>query len=147
MSNLNKLSIDDLFQTRSGNGILDVESLFPPKSKTYGDTKFDFDKIVDHEEKKKEEKRISNKHILKACLKEISKQAKYQKTSINYQVPIRLPKRELYNPYECVEYLIRKLTKKHKMDVYKISDLTIYISWFSLLQDKLKEREKNKKHD
>lgn len=145
MSNLNKLSIDDLFQTRSHNGVLDVESLYPSKTKSYDKNKFDFDKIVDLEQRKKEQKKKSNKYVLKCCLSEISKQAKYQKTSISYDVPYILPNNDLYDPYECIEYLIKKLTRKHMMEVFKISDLTIYISWYSLLQEKLKQRERHNK--
>lgn len=145
MSNLDKLSIDNLFQTRSSNGVLSVDTLFPSNKKIHDHDKFNFDKIVDLQERKEKQKRKSNKYVLKCCLSEISKNAKYQRMDITYYVPKVLPNYDLYNPYECVEFLIKKLTKKHKMEVYKIGDLSLFISWFNLLNEKLSERNKKRK--
>ena len=142
MSNLHKLSIDNLFNTVSSNKVLDVETLFPSKTKVHDRDKFNFEKIVDLQERREKQKRKSNKYVLKCCLSEISKKAKYQQMDIKYNVPSILPNYDLYNPFECIEFLIKKLTKKHDMEVYKIDDLTLFISWFELLQKKLKDRKK-----
>lgn len=138
---MDKISIDAIFSTKSDNRPLDINALFPKKTKSHN--KFSFDTIIDNIEKKKKELHKGLKYVLNLCLSKIKESSSMDQTSLIFPVPELVYGNIYYRQNLGIEYLKKKLTEKYQMELFQQGNILI-ISWKNILEQRLNNKNQKK---
>lgn len=143
-SNNKEICVDNLFPSDNRSGTkgrkLDVESLFSgtPLNKE-PDITFTSDILIERIKKRRLEKLLCYKNMLKYCHDRITSADEDQETDIIFTIVESVPECKEYDPQECLEYISVKL-REEDFDTTVLTDTTMFITWRYL---ELKKEEKN----
>lgn len=137
---MDRININNLFSSSTiNNKPLDVHSLYNPKeNKIKNNIKFNVDRLVNVRDE--QERRIYDgyKKIYNMCLNKIDTANSMRKTEIIYEIPRSVFRCPDYSPWECKDYLQKKL-RKLDMDTLMMSDHFMFISWLNIKENRKKE--------
>lgn len=133
---MKRLSIETLFTTPDGhkpyvNGKLDIKTLFGRKYNENHHSDFDSRELLKTVYKKRKKLELCYENIYDMCCQKIVTANNLGLTDIFFNVNYLVPDCPEYEPYECIEHIIKKLREQH-LNVTVISERTLFISWIKL---------------
>lgn len=130
-----KISIDNLFPTDVKSGTkgrrMDIETLFsntPLNQNQDPDITFTSDILLNKIKKRREEKLICYRNMLKYCHKRIADTDDDQGTDMILTMVESIPECRDYSSRECLEYISIKL-REENFDTTILTDTTMFITW------------------
>ena len=135
---MDKLNINTLFSPREvlkkkANSPISIKTMF--NNKNINKNKFTVDQLIKTQNDRKKEIKKTYINVYNICLNKIIEANKIYKSDIFFEVPNTLYGNKIYNKNECLTYIIKKL-RNNFMDVLKISDNLIFITWINVKQNK-----------
>ena len=130
------ITIDTLFpsgaKTRD-TGKIDIDSLFKGTSLNYNNKKNDVDvnSLLDSITNQRKKKLKIFIEYYNKCCNQIRDANKEGCTDIVFTVPEILAESSSYSPVACIEYITKNLVE-NLIDVVKLNDCTIFITWIDL---------------
>jgi hypothetical protein len=128
-----ELCVDNLFPSDVKSGTkgknMDIATLFSNVSlNPEPDIPFTSDILLERIKKRREEKLLCYRNILKYCHQKIAAVDQDQGTDIIITMVDSIPECRDYVPRECLEYISLKL-REEKFDTTILSDTMIFITW------------------
>ena len=138
---MDKLNINTLFspneviKKKKVNSPISIKTMFGSKNTSKNKNKFTVDQLIKTQNDRKKEIKKTYFNVYNICLNKIIEANKLYKSDIFFEVPNTLYGNKIYNKDECLTYIVRKL-RNNFMDVLKISDNLIFITWVNVKQNK-----------
>ena len=126
---MDKLSINSIFQGSNKPIQLNINSLFTNNKvkKSKNEKPLDIDSLFNVENRKERSKEVVFNKIINKCYIFINRVSKSNISYCYYTVPEFMFGSPLYDITECVDYIIENIDSR--LDIIKIQDNIIYISW------------------
>ena len=139
---MDKLNINTLFspneqiRNKDMKSPISIKTLFNNK-KTSNKNEFTIDQLIKTQVERKREIKKTYINVYNICLNKIIEANKLYKYDIFFEIPTALYGNKIYNGLDCLEYIIRKLRNNY-MDVLKISEKLLFITWINVKENKNK---------
>lgn len=128
---MDKININNLFaNAKAGrNGEINVSNMFDyDEDQTLATVELNIDRMLEMKEEKRKLAQSQYYKLFKLCIKKINDAISIGENKIIYEIPYDVPLVTEYSFSECMEYINNKIKKLH-MDTIIVSQLSIFISW------------------
>lgn len=139
---MDKININNLFTNANAgrSGEINVRNIFDcDENQSLSTIELNIDRMLEIKEEKRQQAKVQYTKILNLCTQKINDAISIGKNEIIFEIPMYVPLINEYSYSDCMTYLIDKI-KKLDMDIIKVSDLSLFISWAFIEENRKDKR-------